>query len=62
MQALFLRLQLYQSQILCLFIADRHFSSDQGLSETGSRVELHLKHGLAVLVAVSWAGIQLGYH
>ena len=42
--------------MLCLFIADRHFSSEQGLSETGSRVELGLKHALAVLVAVSWTG------
>lgn len=37
--------------MLCLFIADRDYSSEQGLFETGSRVELSPKHGLAVLVA-----------
>ena len=37
-----------------MYIAGRHFSSERWLSETGSRVERYLKHGLAVLVAASW--------
>ncbi len=35
-KAIILRLQLYWSRNSCLFIAGRHFSSEQGLSETGS--------------------------
>ena len=39
--------------ILSVYIACRHFSSELGLCETSSRVELHQKHGLAVLLDIS---------
>ena len=40
MQALIVRCQPFRGLILSIRIADRHFSSEQGHSETGSLVEL----------------------